>query len=208
MELNLPTSPVSPLVTSVIFWSNSWTFSWYSLHQHQQGLYISKVCVLLAFWGGGGGGGGGGEGSLMPSLFIARGKRVWWNAYSILVPCTRSWRGQSDCRTVLTLRALLEKDANLKGPREGQSIGHSASDRRSYPSVWGRLSVLEARVRWEAQQFGANSGNVWASYHVTYFTVGTKIEYAFHQTLFPHEIKRLGTRLGGRGEGVIEAVYT
>ena len=24
--------------------------------------------------------------SLMPSLFIAHGKRVWWNAYSILVP--------------------------------------------------------------------------------------------------------------------------
>ena len=27
-------------------------------------------------------------------------------------------------------------------------------------------------------------------------TYGTKIEYAFHQTLFPRAIKRLGTRLG------------
>ena len=27
------------------------------------------------------------DSSLVPSIFIAHGKRVWWNAYSILVPC-------------------------------------------------------------------------------------------------------------------------
>ena len=34
-------------------------------------------------------------------------------------------------RSVLISRALFEKDhdANLKGPREGQSVGHSASNR-------------------------------------------------------------------------------
>ena len=43
----------------------------------------------------------------------------------------RCWRGQSDCRAVLTSLVLFEKDfdTNLKGPREGQSIRHSASDR-------------------------------------------------------------------------------
>ena len=43
----------------------------------------------------------------------------------------RSRCGQSDCGMVLTSRALFEKDcnANLKVPREGQSVGHSASDR-------------------------------------------------------------------------------
>ena len=30
---------------------------------------------------------------------------------------------------------------------------------------------------------------------------GTKIEYAFHQTLFPHAIKRLGMGRGGGGGG-------
>ena len=34
-------------------------------------------------------------------------------------------------------------------------------------------------------------------YHNTSRTYGTKIEYAFHQTLFPRAIKRLGTRLLG-----------
>ena len=36
-----------------------------------------------------------------------------------------SWHSQSDCRTVLTSWPLFEKDcnANLKGPREGQSVG-------------------------------------------------------------------------------------
>ena len=44
----------------------------------------------------------------------------------------RYWHGQSDCKkTVLTSLALFEKDfdTNLKGPREGQSVRHSASDR-------------------------------------------------------------------------------
>ena len=43
----------------------------------------------------------------------------------------RCWHGQSDCRTVLTSLALFEKDfnTNLKGPRGGQSVRHSASDR-------------------------------------------------------------------------------
>ena len=37
--------------------------------------------------------------SLVPSLFIARGKRVWWNAYSILVPYVRDvfWHGHNEC---------------------------------------------------------------------------------------------------------------
>ena len=42
----------------------------------------------------------------------------------------RYWCGQSDCRIVLTSLALFENvcDANLKWPREGESVGHSASD--------------------------------------------------------------------------------
>ena len=80
------------------------------------------------------------------------------------------------CRTLLTSRALFEKDcdANLKGPREGQSVGHSASDQRSYPSVWGRLNVLEARARREAQLY-------------LHCILGTKIEYAFHQTFSAYD---------------------
>ena len=76
---------------------------------------------------------------LVPSLFIARGKesdlvkRVF-NFGSVRAPRSQlAWLAQIyiDCRTVLTSRALFEKDcdANLKGPRESQSIGHSASDR-------------------------------------------------------------------------------
>ena len=40
----------------------------------------------------------------------------------------RSWRGQSDCGTVLTSQALFEKDcnANLKGPREVSPSGIQA----------------------------------------------------------------------------------
>ena len=98
---------------------------------------------------------------------------------------------------MLTSRALFEKDcnANLKGPREGQSIRHSASNQRSYPSVWGRLSILEAWVRREAQQcirelkFGMNSGNVQASYHVTYLPWEPKLSMHFSR-LFFHVRKR------------------
>ena len=35
----------------------------------------------------------------------------------------------------------------------------------------------------------------------TLLTLGTKIEYAFHQTLFLCAIKRLDTRWGGGGGG-------
>ena len=88
--------------------------------------------------------------SLVPSLFIARGKGVWWNAYSILVLCGKisTWpiRLQNDaCVTGLIWKMLW---CILKGLREWQSaILLSAGDRWSYPLFWSRLSVLEGWAR-------------------------------------------------------------
>ena len=53
----------------------------------------------------------------------------------------------------------------------------------------------EAQLCIHELKFGANSGNVRALIPRHALTLGTKIEYTFHQTLFPCAIKRLGTRL-------------
>ena len=54
--------------------------------------------------------------SLVPSLFITRGKRVWWNAYSVLVPYVRDvlWHStmnliKSDGAITVYLHKVFEK---------------------------------------------------------------------------------------------------
>ena len=81
--------------------------------------------------------------SLVPSLFIARGKRVWWNAYSILVPRGKislrpirlqnsATSSRKDCDTSpCTLHFTCRRWLHVV---VGQLDCYSASDHRSYPA--------------------------------------------------------------------------